>query len=248
MSISSKILQKLLYGLYGLYFITLFASLALVTGCLLAVIPGQMNRRSAARQGGKLLFRLTGTWPDIEGLDYLPAGPSVVVANHASYMDGILLATVLPSRYQFVIKREITSIPGVHWYLRRIGAHFVDRFDVRKGATDARRIIQTATNGGSLAIFPEGTFRLEPGLRRFQNGAFTIAVRNHLPLVPITISGTREMLPAEVWLPKPAQLKVTIHQPYLTDAETDPITARDECRKNICSALNEPDLLNRDNK
>lgn len=209
---------------------------------VITVMPGQQRRRGVARQGARMVFLLTGSWPNISGLQHLPEHGSVVVANHASYLDGILLTAVLPRRFQFVIKREMTKVPLAHYFLRRIGAHFVDRFDARKGANDARRIMQTATGGGSLAFFPEGTFRREPGLRRFQNGAFTVALRQQLPLIPLTIKGTRAMLPAHSWLPRPARLTVVIKAPLRAEHANDPVQARESCRQQILAELGEPDL------
>jgi len=229
--------------LYGAWFLTVFSCAAVSSAVLIAIVPGQSRRRLVARHGARLVFRLTGAWPAVSGLDYLPDTPAVVVANHASYLDGILLTAVLPHDYQFVIKREITSVPGVHYFLRRIGAHFVERFDPRKSANDTRRIMKSAIDGNSLAFFPEGTFRLEPGLRRFQNGAFAVATRQNMPLVPLTIKGTRKMLPAHSWLPKPARLEISINKPIPTDQTTDAHGARDKCRQRILTGLNEPDLL-----
>ena len=102
--------------------------LSLGTLGLVTLVPGENRRRGIARSGARLVFRLTGAWPKIEGLEHLPEQASVVVANHASYLDGILLTAVLPHRYRFVIKREITQVPVVNFFLNRIGAHFVERF------------------------------------------------------------------------------------------------------------------------
>ena len=113
-----------------------------------------------------------------------------MAANHSSYMDGVILAAVLPPRFGFVIKREVTKVPLVHFFLRRIGSQFVERFDTRRGASDARRILALAESRQCLAFFPEGTFRAEPGLRRFQSGAFAAAVRGDVPLVPVVIRGS----------------------------------------------------------
>ncbi|TDJ43966.1 MAG: 1-acyl-sn-glycerol-3-phosphate acyltransferase [Gammaproteobacteria bacterium] len=239
---SANPLKRLTDSLYGIWFATVFSCLSLVTVGIITVIPGQPRRRLIVRQGARLLLRLTGAWPNISGLQHLPSHASVIVANHASYLDGVLLTAVLPHRFQFVIKREMTQVPLAHYFLRRIGAHFVDRSNARKGATDARRIMQTATNGGSLVFFPEGTFRREPGLRRFQNGAFTVALRQGLPLIPLVITGTRAMLPAHSWLPRPAKLAVIIKQPLPMESTTDPNQAREECRQHILAELNEPDL------
>jgi 1-acyl-sn-glycerol-3-phosphate acyltransferase len=242
MPTSSRPLTNFLTKAYGLWFVAIFACTAILTLGLVAVMPGQDNRRRLARGGARLLFRLTGAWPVIRGLDQLPTDAAVVVANHASYLDGILLTAALPHRFQFVIKREITQVPLVHFFLRRIGAHFVERFDAKKGATDARRIMQTATNGGSLVFFPEGTFRREPGLRRFHKGAFMIAARNGLPVVPLVINGTRSMLPAHEWIPQPGALEVLVQSPLPLIDSANPIQARDESRQAIMKELTEPDL------
>jgi len=228
-------------GLYGLWFLSVFSCFAALTLAMITLVPGQHHRRRVARLAARLVFRVTGAWPTVSGLAHLPEDAAIVVANHASYLDGILLTAVLPHTFNFVIKREMTEVPFIHFFLRRLGAHFVERFDTHKGARDTRRIMQAAIAGGSLAFFPEGTFRREPGLGRFQNGAFSVAARYGMPLVPLVIKGTRTMLPAERWLPKPARLSVTVQQPLLATA--DPVQARDICRQTILAELGEPDLL-----
>ena len=82
----------------------------------------------------------------------------MVVANHASYLDGVVMAAALPPRFGFVIKREMNDVPVAGLLLRRIGSEFVDRFNRHKGGTDARRVLRTAASGHSLVFFPEGTF------------------------------------------------------------------------------------------
>lgn len=233
-------LLKVRNGLYGLWFISVFSCLSLLTLVVVALTPGLHRRRRVARMGARLVFVITGSWPDVSGWALLPERAAVAVANHASYLDGILLTAVLPHTYNFVIKREMTGVPFIHFFLRRLGAHFVERFDTHKGARDTRRIMQAATNGDSLTFFPEGTFGREPGLGRFQNGAFTVAARHGMPLVPLVIKGTRKMMPAECWWPRPARLSVTIQQPLF--ATSDPLQARDICRQMILSELGEPDL------
>lgn len=238
-----SILKQSLHRLFGVWFVLVFATMALLTAVVVAAVPGESRRRRTARAAARIVFRLTGSWPRLAGLQHLPAGAAVAVANHASYLDGILLTAVLPHNYHFVIKREITRLPVAHFLLRRIGAHFVERHDVQRGASDARRIFQTANRGGSLAIFPEGTFSAEPGLQRFRNGAFVIAARGRLPLVPIAILGTRAMLPADRWLPVPTQLKVVIH-PSCWPEDHDQLTAvMAHCRQMILESLDEPDRL-----
>ena len=244
MSLALKFITKPLHTLYGVYFCGVFVVCSTCTAVMITVLPGQDRRKRITRNMAQLVFRLTGAWPGIEGLDNLPPESSVVVANHASYLDGVLLTAVLPHRYQFVIKREVADLPLMNFFLRRIGAQFVDRFDPHRGALDTRRILQVAENGGSLAFFPEGTFRSEPGLRRFQKGAFTIAVRNNLALVPVSIQGTRRMLPAHRLLPRPTRLKIRIYPQQLTrNGDTDVARMQEQCRRLILDQLNEPDHM-----
>jgi len=238
-------MRSLIHNLYGLYFWVVTVILTLSALVLVAVLPSQTTRRKAASKVAGGLFRLTGSWPNVSGLTHLPKQASVAVANHCSYLDGILLMAVLPYRYQFVIKKEVTRLPLVHFMLRRLDMHFVDRFNPHKGAIDARKILNAANQGGSLAFFPEGTFRAEPGLGRFYKGAFTIASRNSMPVVPIVINGTRKMLPAKRLLPRPAILGVTI-TPVLNNGApiTDVRDALEQSRQQILQHLDETELSN----
>jgi 1-acyl-sn-glycerol-3-phosphate acyltransferase len=246
MSEPPNLLQKIGHKLYGAWFLLVWICLWLSLICMVSVVPGEHRRRRIARKFGIYAFRLSGAWPTITGLHQLPESAAVVVANHASYLDGPLLAAVLPHSYQFVINREIGEIKLLGFVLNRTGEHFVERFDPHRGASGTRRILKTATSGGSLAFFPEGTFREEPGLRRFQSGAFTIAARNNMPLVPLTIRGTRKMLPANSWLPRPTQLEVIIGTPLDTAENQELATAMAHCREQILQAMDEPDLLAKD--
>lgn len=230
--------------LYGMASWAVFAAVAVALAVVVAVLPGQARRRAATRHGARLFLALAAARPRVTGLENLPAEPCIVAANHASYLDGVVLTAVLPPRFAFVIKREVTEVPLVHFFLRRIGAQFVERFDTRRGASDARRILALAGTRHSLAFFPEGTFRAEPGLRRFQNGAFAAAVRGDVPVVPVVIRGTRAMLSAEHLLPRPGPLAVIVKPPVRHNGEDDAIPALlKACRSSILEDLGEPDLV-----
>ena len=241
MSIGSH-LSRLAGSAWGLWFAAVFTVCALTAVLLVALLPGESRRRRAARNAAKAVFRLTGSAATVTGLENLPAEPTVVVANHASYVDGVLMTAVLPERFRFVIKREMTRVPVAHFLLRRVGSHFVDRTDKGKGANDMRSIIQTADNGGSLVFFPEGTFRQEAGIRRFRKGAFAVAFRGNMPLVPVAISGTRRMLPADRLVPVPSRLQVTVLPVFHTGPHQTVEAAMHYCREQIVRNSGEPDL------
>jgi len=230
--------------LYGVAGWLLFVAVALGLAIVVTVLPGEGRRRAATRRGARLFLALAALRPAVRGLENLPAEPCIVAANHASYLDGVVLTAVLPPRFAFVIKREVASVPLVHFFLRRIGAQFVERFDTRRGASDARRLLALAQSRQSLAFFPEGTFRVEPGLRRFQNGAFAAAVRGDAPIVPVVIRGTRGALPADGWLPRRHPLAVIVKPAVRHNGEDDAVAILLKgCRSSILEDLGEPDLL-----
>lgn len=226
---------------YGIFAAIAFTVVTVPTIALMLVIPGESRRRRLARRAAALVLKVWGTGPGVVGLANLPVEPCVVVANHASYLDGIILTAVLPPRFTFVIKREMTQVPLAHFLLRRLGSEFVERTDRNRGAVDARRIMQKAQEKRSLAFFPEGTFLPEPGLRRFHYGAFAAAKRGELPVVPVTIRGSRRMLPADRLLPVRSRIEVIIKPRIDLPTESSLDDLLDACRRRILEDLGEPD-------
>ncbi len=166
------------------------------------------------RCAARLFLRLSGMSLSVRGLDNLPRDtPFVMVVNHSSYMDGVALLAALPGPYGFVAKRELLNrlVPRV--LLRRLGCEFVERFAIRESVQDAQRIVQVAQAGRTLVFFPEGTFTAAPGLLPFHLGAFVAAVRANLQVVPVALHGTREILRAHHWLPRPGAIGMRIGAP-----------------------------------
>lgn len=233
--------------IYGIYAALLFVVVALTALLAVLFLPTLKLRRGTARIAARSYFLLAGMPLRLRGTENLPAGQCVVVANHASYLDGVVMAAALPPRFAFVIKREMNDVPVAGLLLRRIGSEFVDRFNRHKGGTDARRVLRTAASGHSLVFFPEGTFTPEVGLGKFHTGAFAIAARAACPVVPAVILGTRRNMPATRVLPRPGALEVRYGTPiFTTPAQTtgeDPaLVLRDRSRAAILEQLGEPDL------
>ncbi|MDX1499862.1 MAG: lysophospholipid acyltransferase family protein [Woeseiaceae bacterium] len=235
----------LLERLWGVWALIAFG-LSIAWGLLVAVlVPGRDLRGRLLTGAARAPFVLARARVEVVGLEHLPEGHAVVVANHASYVDGFLLKGYLPARFSFVIKGEVRRIPIVHFLLRRAGSRFVERFEAAGSARDARSIVRAAQGGESLAFFAEGTFRPEPGLGRFRPGAFVAAVRGGMPVVPVAISGTREMMPGGFRIPKPAPLEIRILPPILPEEPpfSDPRDLAEAARRRILAVLDEPDLL-----
>jgi 1-acyl-sn-glycerol-3-phosphate acyltransferase len=217
--------------------------LALLTLAVLLVMPRLESRRRLVHGAARLALRIAGIPVVLQGGERLPEGPCVVVANHASYLDGVVMKALLPARFAFVIKREMNDVPLAGLLLRRIGSEFVHRGQGGKGARDALRVLRTAAQGRSLVFFPEGTFGDVPGLLRFHPGAFVTAARAGLPVVPVVIRGTREALPPRGFLPSPATVTVEVLE-VLPPAEgaDAAVRLRELARERILARLGEPDL------
>jgi 1-acyl-sn-glycerol-3-phosphate acyltransferase len=158
-------------------------------------VPGLRLRRRIARLFSRAFLRGARIPLTVQGTERLPQVPCVVVANHASYIDGIVAVAALPPDFAFVIKKEMVRVPLAGLLLRRLGSEFVERFNRHKGASDARRVLRLAATGQSLVFFPEGTFDERRQIRKFLGGAFAIAERSEMPVVAVAIHGTREVLP-----------------------------------------------------
>jgi 1-acyl-sn-glycerol-3-phosphate acyltransferase len=225
--------------LYGLYAWAVFLLLGI--GGLLAPLMLMRSlpaRRALVQSMARRLLRWIDMPLTLTGLERLPP-LCVVVANHSSYIDGVLLAAALPPRFTFVIKREMASVPLAGLLLRRMGAQFVERHDRARTATDARRLLRSAAGGNALVFFPEGTFGTDSALGRFHIGAFAAAARAHLPLVPVVIHGARARLPPDSPWPRPGALEVEVLS-VLTPAGPEPeaaVALRDQARALILTRM-----------
>lgn len=231
-------------SLYGLYGWTVFGLCALVALVGVLVVPGEARRARLTSAMARAVFALGGVRPTLEGLDNVPLGNAVLVANHASYVDGPLLKGYMPHRFSFVIKGEMRKVPVAHFLLRRSGSRFVERFETGGSARDARKIVKAAKDGAALGFFPEGTFRREPGVGRFRPGAFVAAVRAGVPVVPIAISNTREMMPAGRNWPWPVRPHIKVLPSIDPDDPSfgDHRELAEKSRQQILAVLGEPDL------
>src|SRR3954466_9089691 len=112
--------------IYGVYAVLLFLAVTLVALVGVILLPSLRLRRATARIAARTFFLFAGMPVRLEGRDNLPAGQCVVVANHASYLDGVVMTAALPPRFGFVIKREMNDVPLAGLLLRRIGSGVVE--------------------------------------------------------------------------------------------------------------------------
>ena len=184
----------------------------------------------------RVVLALAGCDIRVEGRIHLTgAGPAVLAANHSSYLDVIVLLAALPGKFRFVAKRELLRTAVVGSVIRKSGHLTVERAAGSQSVADAERVTAALRRGISVLVFPEGTFVRPAGILPFRLGAFKSAVETGSPVIPVTIRGTRQILPADEWLPKPGPVTVAVSPPVksLGRGWTDIVKLRDEVRDEI---------------
>jgi 1-acyl-sn-glycerol-3-phosphate acyltransferase len=198
---------------FAAYTWVVYTLLALSVVVLLALLPRAHWRGWVVRESIRLLARLTGTAITAHGLDHLPAETCIAVANHPSWIDGIVLASVLPPSFHFVVAEQLQHQGLNGFALRRLGTQFVERHQREHGVADTDQLVARARAGQSLVIFPEGRLARAPGLRPFHMGAFVVAAETGVVAVPVAIRGTRSILRPEHHFPRRGAVDIVIGEP-----------------------------------
>jgi len=237
-------------ALYGLYALTLFGVATLIVWLIL--LPARSRKFSAkvVRNACRLLLFLAAIRTEIRGRELLGRwqneGPWIFAPNHSSYLDILILLSILPAEARYVAKGEIHAMPLVGLLARRCGHFAFDRSDARARVAQSREIEQALGRGESVVIYPEGTFTSEAGVRPFQLGAFKAAVDVGCAICPVAIRGARELLRDETILPKPGKVVMSIGPLVKPEkgAEGWPemVRLRDETRQIIAGGAAEPIL------
>ena len=229
----------------------------LATGLVgLVAWPGAVLGRSPRRAGAlvcllaRALLVITGLRLRVEGaLSAKGERGRVLVFNHASYLDGLVLSAALRRTPRYVAKRELRRFAFSRLFLEGIGCLFVERFERRQSAEDARALTAALVAGAEVGVFVEGTLHRMPGLLPFQLGAFRAAVETGAPVVPVVLRGTRSVLRSESWFPRRSALRVHVGEP-IDPASIDPgltpweraVRLRDATRAVMLRHCGEPDL------
>jgi 1-acyl-sn-glycerol-3-phosphate acyltransferase len=239
-------LQTALRRLHSVYAATTFAVVIMLLFCpLLIVMPTLPVRRAIGRAAVRVWLFVSFMPFRVKGLEHLPAEPCIALSNHASYVDGILFTAALPGRFTFLVQHRAAEWPYIGLVLRRMGVRFVDRTAARAAAQATRGLIDQLHAGESLAIFPEGTFRKAPGLLAFQGGAFVVAARAGVPVVPAVMRGSRRLFGEGQRLPQWSAIEVEFFAPILPQgSDRDAANAlRDAARAVMLAHCGEVDGL-----
>lgn len=191
-----------------------------------------------ARQWSRVLLRLALSPVSVEGLEHLQPlrregsrrPLAVYASNHLSYYDTPMLFAKLPFQFRILAKASLWKIPFIGWYLNHSGQVPIDQSSARAGVASLGRGVKTLESGLPLVLFPEGGRSGDGELKSMVAGAAWMAIKAQVPLVPVTLIGTYELLPIHTYALRPRPLKLIIGEPIstagLTTKDAEALTAR----------------------
>ena len=175
-----------------------------------------------ARTWTWLILRTTGVSVDVVGLEKLTPGTTYIfVANHSSHYDTPVVFTHIPYQVRIIAKQSLAMFPVLGWHLKVGGHLFVDRKNPDRGGI-LNRWRALVTKGLSLIVYPEGTRTPDGHVARFKAGSFLLALQAGLPIVPLSIIGTRKIMPKGRLRTEPGHVTLVVHDPIQPAASGEP--------------------------
>jgi len=162
-----------------------------------------------ARAWSWLILKTTGVTVEVNGAPPLDGRSVVVASNHQSIYDIPVLFWTVPLELRIISKASLGRFPFLGWHLRRAGHLLVDREN--PGASVLKKMQRMVSQHASLIIFPEGTRSRDGRVGRFKGGVFLLAIDSGLPIVPVSVSGTRHVMLKDRLMTCPGHVRVTIH-------------------------------------
>lgn len=201
-----------------LFLIPVISIFTIVLGTA-SLVSGLFDRsgraaHACARLWSWLILIVSGTRVDLYGA-LPPAGAYVYASNHQSIYDIPILFWSIPRQLRIIAKASLGRIPFLGWHLRLAGHLLVDR--ERPGPGVLKRMRKLVAEHASLIVFPEGTRSRDGTVGRFKGGVFLLAIEHGLPIVPVSVNGSREVMLKGRLMVKPGRVGVTIHPPVPTN-------------------------------
>jgi 1-acyl-sn-glycerol-3-phosphate acyltransferase len=236
------------WWLYQLHKYLIFApTVGVLTGVLSLfallsslALPPRIVSRLCAVPWARILTFMTPMRVRVEGREHVDRHQSyVLVSNHQSQYDILVLYGWLGIDFKWVMKQELRSVPGIGAACDRLGHIFIDRSNHAAAIATLNAAKKKIVDGTSVMFFPEGTRSRDGRLKKFKKGAFKMALDLDLPILPLTVTGTRDVLPADTLDLMPGSARLIIHPPVSVEGRTaeDCQSLTDEVRERIASAL-----------
>jgi 1-acyl-sn-glycerol-3-phosphate acyltransferase len=177
-----------------------------------------------ARLWGRIALLANGVKVKVEGLENIKGkGPFVFMSNHQGSYDIFVLLGHLPFQFKWLVKKELFAIPFFGWAMAAAGYISIDRKGTRKTVEAMNQAAQRIREGMSVVIFPEGSRSPDGSIQPFKKGGFTLAMKSKVPIIPIALSGTREIMPKDRLTASSGEIRIMIGNPI----ETEPYSLKD---------------------
>ena len=179
---------------------------------------GDVGHR-CARMWSSLILRTTGVRVRVSGTERLdPTRSYVLASNHQSIYDIPILFATLPLQLRIVAKQSLGRFPFLGWHLHRTGHLLVNR--TNPGADIVQKMRRLVSESHSLIVFPEGTRSVDGRVGRFKKGSFLVAAEAGLPVVPVSVSGSRHVMRKGRLMVCPGEVELTVHEPISSEGVT----------------------------
>jgi 1-acyl-sn-glycerol-3-phosphate acyltransferase len=183
------------------------------------------------QDGLRIGLRIAGIHVHVEGLENIPEGVCVFASNHASNLDPIALTPNIPRRISLLAKKEVFKIPVLSKAIRLAKLIPVDRGDSEAAAESVDLAIKYLKEGLSFCVYPEGTRSRDGRLLPFKRGAFVMAIRAGVPVVPVSLAGTQHLMRKGDWRIYPGEVIVRFGQAVATTGYG--IEQREDLRRTV---------------
>lgn len=168
-----------------------------------------------ARTWSRLILATIVSPVEIVGRENIPSEPAVYAANHSSALDIPLVYVSLPMQFRIMAKIELFRYPFMGWHLRRSGQIPIDEKELNLAGV--KKAIKTLKSGMSLMVFPEGGRTPDGEIKKFMSGAFYMAIKAGVPIVPMAIVGAYEVIKMNTYVFHPGKMQLVIGKPISTN-------------------------------
>jgi len=235
-------------NLFNIYNWLIFGIFGFISWVSLIIFPSSQCYKTA-RFFAKAVRFFSSIHINIKGLEKVDFKKSIIVVNHSSYIDVFALVAVLPTEISFVAKAEFKDSFFTRIPLKKLNIQFVERYDFSKSLKGTEKLYKYNKNK-PLLFFPEGTFTRVPGLRPFHMGAFSLAVKKELSIIPIAIQGTRSILRPDSWFIQNGEINIEVGEEIFLKQKHKGLSNWDKAlllseksRNFILKHCKEPDLI-----
>jgi 1-acyl-sn-glycerol-3-phosphate acyltransferase len=233
--------MKSVFNTIRIAWLFLWACIATAILAIPVIAAGLLGRT------GNLAFSLTKLWAytmlavsfvrtEIKNKARIVKGQSyIIISNHQSQYDILALVTRLGIQFRWFIKKEILKVPIFGYGLYAARNIYLDRSDTAKAIESINKGMDRLPKGASVMVFAEGTRSDDGKIHEFKKGGFMAAIIRKLPILPVTVNGSRRVLPKGELVVKPGKIQVVVGNPIETDGyTTDTVQALiDKTRKTI---------------